>query len=200
MKTFWAYRWNSWQYPSPARTPWNWGNYCRQCQRSSKYGWRSFQHSLQGILRQSGWKEGPTLRIKSFYQIPQLSPRQFAIRALVPKKVFPHDIPGLGLNLQKHWRILIDTQYAINLDIFGAWHQMQILLKYSLIGLTWTCETIGESPPQRNQFSRGKSQGLRASCSRRAAESDTSAEEYSILLVFSSFFYFRYLFLKSYIF
>ena len=65
-------------------------------------------------------KEGQTLRIKSFYQIPQLSPRQFAIRALVPKKVFPHDIPGLGLNLQKHWRILIDTQYAINLDIFGA--------------------------------------------------------------------------------
>ena len=64
---------------------------------------------------------------------------------------------------------------------------MQILLKYSLIGLTWTCETIRESPLQRNQFSRGKSQGLRASCSRRAAESDTSAEEYSILLVFSSF-------------
>ena len=65
-------------------------------------------------------KEGQTLRIKSFYQIPQLGPRQFAIRALVPEKVFPNEIPGLGLNLQKHWRMLIDTQCAINLDIFGA--------------------------------------------------------------------------------
>ena len=65
-------------------------------------------------------KEGQTLRIKSFYQIPQLSPRQFAIRALVPEKVFPNEIQGLGLNLQKHWRISIDTQYAIKLDIFGA--------------------------------------------------------------------------------
>ena len=77
---------------------------------------------------------------------------------------------------------------------------MQILLKYSLIGLTWTCETIGESPPQRNQFSRGKSPGLRASYSRRAAESDTSTEEYSILLVISSFSAFALFNLKSYIF
>ena len=65
-------------------------------------------------------KECQTLRIKSFYQIPQLSPRQFAIRTLVPEKVFPHEIPGRGLNLQKHWRMLIDTQCAINLEIFGA--------------------------------------------------------------------------------
>ena len=64
-------------------------------------------------------KEGQTLRIKSFYQIPQLSPSQFAIRALVPEKVFPHQIPGLGLNLRKYWRILIDTQYAINQTYFA---------------------------------------------------------------------------------
>ena len=56
-------------------------------------------------------KEVQTLRIKSFYQIPQLSPRQFAIRALVPEKVFPHEIPGLSLNLQEHWKILINAQY-----------------------------------------------------------------------------------------
>ena len=71
-------------------------------------------------VKVDGTNEGQTLRIKSFYQIPQLSPRQFAIRALVPEKLFPHEIPGMGLNLQKHWKKLINTRYAINLDIFGA--------------------------------------------------------------------------------